>query len=44
MVHSTVKIGPDWFDLHNTEQEWMHETKDVKCHLFGREGADSIAF
>jgi hypothetical protein len=43
-IHSTVEISPDRFDLRDAEEEGVHETEDVESHLFGREGADTIAF
>jgi len=43
-IHSTVEISLDRLDLGDIEEEGMHETENVECHFFGREGANTIAF
>jgi len=38
-IHSTVQIGPDWFNLGDGEKERVHKAENVECHLLGRESA-----
>jgi hypothetical protein len=41
-IHTAIEISPDGFDLRDTEEEGVHQTKDVEGHLFGRERPDVV--
>jgi hypothetical protein len=31
MVETTAQVAPNWFNLSNAEEDWVHESKDVKA-------------
>ncbi|KAF8825327.1 hypothetical protein HHX47_DHR7000780, partial [Lentinula edodes] len=43
-IHATIEISPNGFHLSDTEQQRVHQTKDVERHFLGRECADTEAF
>jgi hypothetical protein len=32
-VETTAQVAPNWFDLSNAEEDWVHESEGVKGHL-----------
>ena len=42
-VEATTQVTPDWLDLSNAEQNWVHEPKDVEGHLLGGECANAVS-
>ncbi len=43
-VETTAQVAPNWFDLSNAEEDWVHESEDVKGHLLGGESAKFVRF
>ena len=41
-VHAAIEISPDGFDLGDTEEERVYQTKDVESHLLCRERLDTV--
>jgi hypothetical protein len=41
-AETTTQVTPNWLDLGNTEQYWVHESEDIESHHLSRECADSL--
>src|SRR6266581_2435820 len=43
-VETTAQATPDWYNLSNAKEDWVHESEDVRGHLLGGESTKSVRF